>query len=322
MSNEKRAVWRKGNHLEIAFRGTDPKNMGDLMSDARLMAGRVSDDSRFSRFHQERSWFKTNVVDKGFTANIQGHSLGGSVVLDINRTFNNASIKNATTFNPGHGYYSGLKYRKTNYYDTKSRYAKRTVNIVHFDDPISTGAVPGHTLQIPYGETRIYNNLPDTAGRLARHKLDTYTRVPGDEWVGARIPKKIKTKMKLPNIPNIDQTVLGKPKFEFGNNPYNSKQRSKQNINPIFVENNEFYPSKFNQPNVRPIFKPVYWDDDDDEGYDDYYEDYEEEEGGNPSYKAYTDSVFQEKSCPNGYIYNTQFAKCIIVNNDVFMNAF
>jgi hypothetical protein len=335
MSNLKRAVWKKGNLLEIAYRGTDPLNRADVRSDLNLSRGQQDIDPRFIH---EREWFQENVVDKGLSANIQGHSLGGSVTLDINRKYGGRHIKNATTFNAGHGYMSGEIARSRGDYDIHSDYAKRTVNIVHRGDAISTGShvgraysafrtgsVPRGVLQVPYGETRVYNNI-DSRNPIAYHKLDTYTRAPGDEWVGKRI--KEEKALRREGDPSTTTKTLRKirenakkvpkPRFEFGD--YGDKDHI-EGVSPVFIPYHGDRHPHYNQYDRNEVFGGY-------DGYDDYddYGGYEDEMGydpyshvpvQNPPLQAPQDD--DESPCPPGFYLDKFTNRCTPLQNQVFI---
>jgi hypothetical protein len=72
------------------------------------------------RFQSEAKWFQKNVVETKKSANIQGHSLGGSLTLHINEQFPTVHIRNATTFNPAHGYIKRAMDSLTRTIDTDS----------------------------------------------------------------------------------------------------------------------------------------------------------------------------------------------------------
>jgi hypothetical protein len=242
LSDRKRAVWKKGNHLEISFRGTNVFHLADLRSDFNLMLGLKGLDKRF---RSEAKWFRKNVVDTNQSADIQGHSLGGSIAPHINEEFPNANIRSATTFDPAHGYIKKVVDSLTRTIDTDANYAKRTVHIIQDGDPVSTGSfssLTGKRLPLQYGEQRIHRDLPEDASMVKRHKLDHFKR--NGKWVGDRTDEYNKKhgikRGWLEFIEELDRPDLSeipnpKPRYTRRDNQTQHNESNEININPVFI---------------------------------------------------------------------------------------
>jgi hypothetical protein len=72
-------------HAVYAFRGTDPKNMGDLSTDAFLAAGLGAVTSRFKNATKSTRAAKKEYGDYKFT--FTGHSLGSSTAAHVHGKF-------------------------------------------------------------------------------------------------------------------------------------------------------------------------------------------------------------------------------------------
>lgn len=81
LSDEKRGVWTKGTEMIIAFRGTEIDSAGDLIDDAKIVAGRpdairrAAEGADFvNRMKRERALSRIYIT---------GHSLGGAIVMNV-----------------------------------------------------------------------------------------------------------------------------------------------------------------------------------------------------------------------------------------------
>lgn len=93
LSNYNHSVFKKGNKVVLAFRGTNPTNLDDLAADFNIALGqrshhRFSDAEKISREVEKK-------YGSDFT--VTGHSLGGTLALHVNQMHG----KKAKVFNPG-----------------------------------------------------------------------------------------------------------------------------------------------------------------------------------------------------------------------------
>ena len=82
----------------VAYRGTDPTNPNDLMSDVLILGGAYKDavDLKGTRFNKADEYYR-NATTKYNDVDITGHSLGGSMGIAIGSLYGAKTV----VFNPG-----------------------------------------------------------------------------------------------------------------------------------------------------------------------------------------------------------------------------
>lgn len=99
LSDENHVVIEKpdGNAI-VAYRGTDPTNVNDLMADTLILTGKYKDAVHLqgTRFNKADEYYR-NAVNKYNDVELTGHSLGGSMAIAIGSLYGTKSV----VFNPG-----------------------------------------------------------------------------------------------------------------------------------------------------------------------------------------------------------------------------
>lgn len=99
LSDENHVVIEKPDGSAIvAYRGTDPTNVNDLMADTLILTGKYKDavDLQGTRFNKADEYYR-NAVNKYNNVDLTGHSLGGSMAIAIGSIYGTKSV----VFNPG-----------------------------------------------------------------------------------------------------------------------------------------------------------------------------------------------------------------------------
>ena len=99
LSNENHVVIeRPDGSAIVAYRGTDPTNPYDLMSDVLILGGAYKDavDLQGTRFNLADQYYR-DATTKYPDVNVTGHSLGGSMAVAIGSLYGAKSV----VFNPG-----------------------------------------------------------------------------------------------------------------------------------------------------------------------------------------------------------------------------
>ena len=104
LSNNDAAVYSKGDHVAIAWRGTKLDNASDLATDAKIMSGEQAGTKRFRE--AEDLYQKVRKKHKTKKMSLTGHSLGGSQAAHIGEKYADAK-HNTVVFNPGRGIDAG-----------------------------------------------------------------------------------------------------------------------------------------------------------------------------------------------------------------------
>lgn len=180
-SSSDRTVWKHNDsgHVVIAFRGTDPKNLKDLSTDALLASGA---QSLSYRFYNAAKVTKA-VIDKYGKTNVSvtGHSLGGSQALYVSRKYG----VNAHAFNPHVAYEEA--FTATNYKD-----AHLYMN--------STDPVPAFA-RAAYFKSKDVRNNPHAWYTLPQHPIGFWV----DVWNSEHKPK---SKPRMPTVPPSSKTKI------------------------------------------------------------------------------------------------------------------
>ena len=99
LSNENHVVIERPDGSAIlGYRGTDPTNLNDLMSDVLILGGKYTDavDLQGTRFNKADNYYR-NAITKYNAVDITGHSLGGSMGIAIGSLYGAKTV----VFNPG-----------------------------------------------------------------------------------------------------------------------------------------------------------------------------------------------------------------------------
>ena len=82
----------------LGYRGTDPTNINDLMSDVLILGGAYKDatDLKGTRFNKADQYYR-DALTKYNDVNVTGHSLGGSMAVAIGSLYGAKTV----VFNPG-----------------------------------------------------------------------------------------------------------------------------------------------------------------------------------------------------------------------------
>ena len=72
---------KNGKDVHIAFRGTDPKHLPDLISDGHILFGQEDSDSRFREANETYKKVKEKYPDRQI--HLSGHSLGNSLAQSV-----------------------------------------------------------------------------------------------------------------------------------------------------------------------------------------------------------------------------------------------
>jgi len=99
LSNENHVVIERPDGSAIlGYRGTDPTNLNDLMSDVLILGGAYKDavDLQGTRFNKADEYYR-NATTKYNDVDITGHSLGGSMGIAIGSLYGAKTV----VFNPG-----------------------------------------------------------------------------------------------------------------------------------------------------------------------------------------------------------------------------
>jgi len=252
MSNKYRAVFlnKKTNQIQLAYKGTDPSHIPDLVADARLMTGTQVFNKRFK---DEVQWYRKNLANTDFNVEISGHPLGGSLATHTNQVFKgNTNIKKVTTYNMGHGLFGDMMGGS---HDFNSNYFKRQANILQSRDPVGT-TITGDTVPT-IGNSYIYEHLSKSRGPYAHHGLQNFSN---NNYVGNRFEKPPPTllstaRTKLVN--HLDDkyansvTTAARNAIEVNRKKkilgYNSKMNIVRNeMNPKINQNSNYNPTYYN----------------------------------------------------------------------------
>jgi hypothetical protein len=162
LSNRNRTVFynKTTNKAVIAYRGTNPTNLGDLVTDAAIAVGA---QALTDRFRNARS-VAQQAIDKYGRENVvlTGHSLGGSEALAVGQALD----LETHAFNPG----KGIDGRRLLFGNpsVRNRKTRSTVYTTGWD-PISALATRGN-------EKQVHVSAPFAINPLSYHDIDNFTR--------------------------------------------------------------------------------------------------------------------------------------------------
>lgn len=160
LSNKNRTLYynKDTNKAIYSFRGTTPKNIHDLATDALLAVG-LKDIS--SRFRNANKYTKRAIEKYGDNLSVAGHSLGGSQALYVNSKH---GIE-ARTFNP--------------YVEPKIKKANLLNKVIYslFKKPVQSNAFIYRTTADPVS---IFSNLSDAQVKTIQPKSKNAHKLKGN----------------------------------------------------------------------------------------------------------------------------------------------
>jgi hypothetical protein len=101
-SNDRVKIYTKGNELVFSVRGTDIRNINDIVADVNIFYNRLSEDRIYQSIKSQLEFLLSQKILRKYT--LVGHSLGGAIVTELLLEFPD-QIDSVYTFNSGIGYY-------------------------------------------------------------------------------------------------------------------------------------------------------------------------------------------------------------------------
>jgi hypothetical protein len=143
-SNDRVKVYTKDQELVFAVRGTDIRNINDIVADVGVFYNRLTEDRVYKSIKSQLEFLLSQKILRKYT--LVGHSLGGSIVTELLLEFPD-QIDKVYTFNSGIGYYKfidNIKNKLKCLFDKYSRdcmeleIIKKKLNVyITGSDPIS-----------------------------------------------------------------------------------------------------------------------------------------------------------------------------------------
>jgi len=207
----------------ISYRGTDPKNLSDLKTDANIMMGTEKQTKRLKEaeevFHDtvEKYGNKRDIV-------VTGHSLGGNQSLHIGEKFDVESH----SFNPAVSIAQANDAKKGKFINnTKKAYLYRTQQ-----DPVSVGAELQHENGANRELIRVSPHLENSDNPIGHHQINNFY---DDE--GVRVGEEIETQ-KASGVGQVMKGVETTMNVaQLGYADYDATQMVKNNTDPNVYSN-------------------------------------------------------------------------------------
>ena len=105
-SNDRVKVYTKDQELVFSVRGTDIRNINDIVADVGVFYNRLSEDRVYKSIKSQLEFLLSQKIVRKYT--LVGHSLGGSIVTELLLEFPD-QIDAVYTFNSGIGYYKFIE---------------------------------------------------------------------------------------------------------------------------------------------------------------------------------------------------------------------
>ena len=105
-STDRVKVYTKGNELVFAIRGTDIKNVNDLLADVNIFYNSLTKSRVYMEIRSQLEFLLSQKIMRNYT--LVGHSLGGGIATELLLEFPNR-IDAVYTFNSGIGYHRFIR---------------------------------------------------------------------------------------------------------------------------------------------------------------------------------------------------------------------